>query len=90
MKIQLKEKFAHTAEEGTIQNFFGTPFTCQHKDISTPDKPTQFIAEWFADMDADEAEALVMAQRADEVQPTEAEKQEAVDAVIKKANKKAK
>ena len=90
MKIQLKEIHANVAEDGAVQNFFGVPFTCQHKDCSTPDKPTQFIAEWFADIDADEAQTMLDARRVDEVQPTEAEKQDAADATIKKANKKAK
>ena len=89
MRIQLKEIHALIDEDGAIQNFFGTPFTCQHKDCSTPDKPTQFIAEWFADVDADEAEAMLTARRVDAAPLAVEEKQDAAEATTKK-DKKAK
>ena len=69
MKVQLKEKFSTAMDEGTTQDFFGVPFTCVHnKDVATPDKPTLFVAEWFADIPKKEADLMIKARRVDAVQ----------------------
>ena len=76
MQIQLKEKFSIAQEDGATQAFFGVDFVCKHKKIGTPDKPNQFIAEWFADVDDKDGQIMVDAQRADKVTKTANKKAE--------------